>query len=235
MPETFRRLLLTADIVGYSAGGPPRQATDQAVFRDLLAQAAEVARLDHDRWDIQESGDGVFAVLPSLDAEPRLVGDFVRNLHQRLREKNATRDDGPPMRLRLSAHTGPLAAGANGYIGKTPIVAGRLVDAAPVRTAIATVRDAQLALIVSDEIYQSSVATRLSGWRPEEFREVSVVVKKYRGTAWLIVPGADVHALDLHQDEPAGEDDRAPAQHVRNVFKGAVRLGDHGVIGIVNR
>ncbi|MEU7863808.1 hypothetical protein [Nonomuraea sp. NPDC049141] len=238
MHEAHRRqLLLCADIVGYSKGVPARQAADQAVFREVLTQAAEAAQLNHTAWEVQPSGDGVLAVLPtapSVDEEPRLVDDFIRHLNLLLRLSNAGRNAADRMRLRVAIHFGTLSDGANGYVGKSPVVVGRLVDAAPVRAAIVAAPGALLALIVSDDVYQHVVATDHTTWKPQEFREVDVTVKTYRGTAWLLVPGTDVHALDLR--EPAPDDDRtATRQSTTTVINGSVRMGDHGVIGIANR
>ncbi|MBF8188624.1 hypothetical protein ITP53_23425 [Nonomuraea sp. K274] len=231
-----RHLLLNADIVGYSTGLPARQADDQAMLRDVLTRAAASARLDHEAWQVQSSGDGVLAVLPAAPAaeeEPRLVDDFVRHLSRLLRAHNVGRDAADRTRVRLGIHFGSLSEGANGYVGKSPIVVGRLVDAAPVKAAMTAAPDALLGLIVSDDVYQHAVATGHTTWEPQEFREVDVTVKTYRGTAWLLVSGADVHALDL--GESAADDRTTAQQRTTTVINGSVRMGDHGVIGIANR
>lgn len=233
MHETHRRhLLFCADVVGYSKGDPARQAADQALLRDVLAGAAASARLDHETWKVQRSGDGVLAVAPA-DQEHRLVDDFVRHLNRELRRRNVGRDAAGRTRLRLGIHFGALGDGANGYVGKSPVVVGRLVDAAPVKAAIAAAPGALLAVIVSDDVYQQTVATEDTTWEPEAFREVDVKVKTYRGTAWLLVPGIDVHALDL--GESTAEEQHGAGQRTTTVINGSVRMGHHGVIGISNR
>ncbi|GAA4056990.1 hypothetical protein [Nonomuraea soli] len=222
----WRAPLVGADIVNYSAGGPLENAAQQTGLRDLLAQAAAAARLDHDAWQVQPSGDGVFAVLPRESDEIALVDGFVRHVNKLLR----ARDDS--MRLRMSIHYGVLSEGDNGFPGKAPIVSGRLLDARPVRLAIERAPRARLAVLLSDDVYQGVVANGHTTWEPEDLREVDVSVKSFKGTGWLLMPGIDVQALDL--GEKTGQENHH-GQRVENVFHGSVQLGDGGVIGIQNR
>jgi hypothetical protein len=65
----------------------------------------------------------------------------------------------------------------------------RLLDSQPIRDALAEQQGADLALIVSEELYKSTVAQRFRGLESERFRQVDVRMAKFSGTAWLYVPG----------------------------------------------
>ncbi|MET9338443.1 hypothetical protein [Nonomuraea sp. NPDC003804] len=178
----------------------------------------------------------MFAVIPPTESEPRIVDDFIRHLNRLLKRHNAARNGDDRLRLRVAAHVGVVSAADNGFAGEPAVVVGRLLDSAPLRAAIAAADDAHLALLLSRDVYQGTVAGGYTTVEPSDFRQVKIQVKKYSGEAWLFVPGADVHGLDL--PEATGAAEAAPSaktagQVVHTVFHGDVRL-DGGVIGISN-
>jgi hypothetical protein len=81
----------------------------------------------------------------------------------------------------------------------------RLVDSAPVRGALRAFPDADLAVLVSRQIYTDVVAQRHTSLKPGEFREVVVRQKEFTDVAWLRVPGHDVHGARLSADPPPAE------------------------------
>ncbi|MGW4004905.1 hypothetical protein ACWEGM_24210, partial [Streptomyces nigra] len=93
-----------------------------------------------------------------------------------------------------------------GFVGRAPVEIGRILDSAPLRSALAAVPDACLAVAVSATVFNDVVREAYTTFRAQEFREVRIAEKEYAGRAWIWVPGADLQALDLGGggDEAAG-------------------------------
>lgn len=72
----------------------------------------------------------------------------------------------------------------------------RLCNAQPLRRALRTASDADLAVIVSDRVYTDWVRSGRPEARPELFRQANIQEKEHVAPhGW--VPGADAHGLDL--------------------------------------
>ncbi|MFF0431750.1 hypothetical protein ACFYU9_05930 [Streptomyces sp. NPDC004327] len=227
--ETFeRRLLLAVDAKGYGRADTVTQRQYQEGIARLLDRAAAIARLDRDGWLTQEGGDSVFAVLPATAYEPALIDTFMRALDAGLREFNQNRIPQARLRLRAAVHFGPAAPGAGGFVGSAPVETGRILDSAPLRAALDEAPDACLAVAVSAAVFRDVVKEAHTTLRPEEFRQVAVTEKEYRGQAWIWTPGttardpqappdpAPAPPLDLGPDRtPPGD---TPAQQPRSSF-----------------
>ncbi|MGW0145995.1 hypothetical protein ACWEGS_19715 [Streptomyces sp. NPDC004822] len=206
--ETFgRRLLLAVDAKGYGGVDVLTQRQFQEAIQRLLAEAAQAAGLERERWATQEGGDSVLAVLPDGASEPALVDPFMRHLDAGLRAFNHGRRPEAWLRLRSAVHFGTASPAPTGFVGRAPVETGRILDSAPLRSALAAVPDACLAVGVSATVFNDVVREAYTTFRAQEFREVRIAEKEYAGRAWLWVPGADLHALDLGGGEggTAGE------------------------------
>ncbi|MFD7694527.1 hypothetical protein [Streptomyces sp. NPDC059374] len=196
--ETFgRRLLLAVDAKGYGGVDVLTQRQFQEAIQRLLAEAAEAAGLERERWDTQEGGDSVLAVLPDGASEPALVDPFMRRLDAGLRAFNHGRLPEAWLRLRAAVHFGTASPAPAGFVGRAPVETGRILDSAPLRSALAAVPDACLAVAVSATVFNDVVGEAYTTFRAQEFREVRIAEKEYAGRAWIWVPGVDLHALDL--------------------------------------
>jgi hypothetical protein len=123
---------------------------------------------------------------------------FIRKLDAGLGSYNRLREESTwtRMRLRLAVHAGPMYVdGATGWPGQHAVQPSRLRDSKSVRTALATCSAADLAVIVSADIFRDYVVQGPGDPRPTEFRPVRVVEKKQSYTAYLHLPGHDVKAL----------------------------------------
>jgi hypothetical protein len=192
------RVMLTIDIEDYSIRTDAEQRVLQAAFRSALEDAAHAAGLNRRGWLTQFSGDGVFAVLPHGTDVTRLMDDFLRDLDAELGRYNRRRHEQAwtRMRLRLAVHAGPVYLdGPTGWPGHHAVEPGRLRDSQPVRAALAACPGADLAVIVSSEIYRDYVSQGPGNPRPTEFRAVLAQAKKQSYVAHLLVPGFDVHAV----------------------------------------
>ncbi len=141
------------------------------------------------------------------------------------------------MRLRLAIDDGPALPAANGYTGQAVVGVSRLVNSSVLRRALAACEEAVLAVILSDGVFRDWVKSGLSSVQPGWFRPVQVTEKEFHERAWLWVPGARTHELDLSPDpEPKAEPARRQAQQSVDIhFAGPViNSGGHNVFGVHN-
>lgn len=171
------RLLLAVDIQAYSKRDTREQLIAQQHLSDALDHAARGVGLDRGRWEKQVGGDGELATLPEeVDPAP-VAGDFAIGLAARLREINADRGGGKPLRVRLALHHGTLTAGPFGPAGDAPIVVQRLLDAAPLRKLLKDDARRDVAYVVSDSLFEDVVQTGFCSLPPAEFEAIKIVAK----------------------------------------------------------
>lgn len=171
------RLVLAVDVEKYSARDAREQLRAQTDLRHTLSLAAQNVGLDRSSWYEQVSGDGELVVLPEDVDVSLVVGDFTRQLEMILGEFNRQRTAGTRLRLRVALHHGTLTPGPFGPAGDAPIVVSRLLDAKPVRRVLADQQDRDVALIVSQTLYQDVVRTGFCSLDPGEFQPVRVNAK----------------------------------------------------------
>jgi hypothetical protein len=177
------RLLLAVDVEKYSARDAREQLRAQTDLHAALRLAAQNTGLDQSQWYEQVSGDGELVVLPEDVDVSVVVGDFTSQLEQILAEFNHHARPGKRLRLRVAIHHGTLTPGPFGPAGDAPIVVSRLLDARPLRRLLADQEDRDLALIVSQTLYQDVVRTGFCSLDPDEFHPVRVNSKgvQYHG------------------------------------------------------
>ncbi len=211
---------IAVDVTAYGGNNDRRQSEIQHDLPRLLSRAAEGTGLDRSRWQIQRKGDEELAVHPMDGTEPRLVDDFVRHLAAALREYNGLRAPAARMRLRAAIHHGPVELADNGFAGSTVVTTARLLGSGHLYDALRADDGADLALLLSDDVYRSTVAGGHTTLRDEDFRRVAVQEKEYEGTAWLRVPGRPAYepapagaGADRPWPSPGGGYDAGPAVH----------------------
>lgn len=179
------RLVLAVDVEKYSARDAREQLRAQTELQRILTAAARNVGLDQREWYEQVSGDGELVVMPEDVDVPVVVGDFTSSLETILGEYNRRVIGGTRLRLRLrlALHHGTLTPGPFGPAGDAPIVVSRLLDAKPLRRLLAEQQERDLALIVSQSLYQDVVRTGFCSLDPEEFQAVRVNAKgtQYNG------------------------------------------------------
>ncbi|MEU0449354.1 hypothetical protein [Streptomyces tendae] len=187
-----RRLCLAADVEQYSRLDTRTQAAVQSELVRLLNEAAALAGLDRAAWKRQPQGDLEFAVLPETTPEDAVLGPFIHHLAVRLGDRNA-RPAAQRVRLRLAVDTGVVADAALGHAGPAPVAVARYVNALQLKAVLATVTAADLAVIVSDQLYKDVVRSGQRDLDPVHYVRVHVREKEFGGYGWIRVPG---HALD---------------------------------------
>ncbi|MFJ4677869.1 hypothetical protein [Kitasatospora sp. NPDC088783] len=189
-PDGFppRRLCLAADMEHYSRLDTRAQSAVQADLVRLLDEAARLSGLDRTAWERQPQGDLEFAVLPETTPEPALLGPFVHHLAARLGTLNS-RPAAPRIRLRLALDTGVATSAALGHAGPAPVAVARYVNAPQLKAVLAALTSADLAVIVSDRLFQDTVRSGRPGLDPAQYLRAHVRVKEFGGYGWIRVPG----------------------------------------------
>jgi hypothetical protein len=181
----------TVVVVDVSAFGLRHLVPQEEIRRGLYA-ALESAfghcGLDWSAAHHEDRGDGVFVLVPPDVPKSRVVGGLPHALLGELRRYNATRNDDARIRLRMAITAGEVVHDEHGVVGDDVTLAFRLLDAKPLRDALAG-SPALLALIVSDRFYDDVVRPD-PAMEPESFRQVDVDVKEVHGHAWVHVPDA---------------------------------------------
>lgn len=179
---------IAVDAEAYGGKNDRRQSQTQHDLPRILDAAARGAGLDRAQWQIQRKGDEQLAVRPLDGTEPRLVDDYIRHLVAELRAYNAQRVPEARMRLRAVVHQGLVELADNGFAGTAVVATARLLSAQPLYDALAGHPGADLALLVSDDVFRSTVEGGHTTLSTEDFTRVTVRVKEYEATAWLWVP-----------------------------------------------
>ncbi|HEX4724189.1 MAG TPA: hypothetical protein VH333_16855 [Pseudonocardiaceae bacterium] len=184
------RLCLAADMERFSRFRVPEAVRAQQRFVDVLADARRYAEIPEAAVDLQESGDGQFAVLPPGLDESTVVPRLIDGLRIALAHANSDLSPHARLRLRVALHRGHIAPGANGWVGESSIAIHRILDSEAVRTALATNESADFALIVSEVLYREVVCQRYAWLDPDEFAKVEVRLpaKGFAAPAWIYLP-----------------------------------------------
>jgi hypothetical protein len=92
------------------------------------------------------------------------------------------------IQLRAAAHIGPVEHDGHGFVGSDINLLFRMLESRPLKRALAG-SGAELALMVSEDVYRSLVCRCPSLVSPEAFQRVRFQVKQTRGRAWIYLPG----------------------------------------------
>ncbi|MFC0845006.1 hypothetical protein ACFH04_14970 [Streptomyces noboritoensis] len=205
-----RRLCLAADVEQYSRLDTRAQSAVQADLVRALDEAATLTGLERAEWARQPQGDQEFAVLPKATPEATVLGPFVHHLAARLAVLNSRRTTTTCMRVRLAVDSGVVADAALGHAGPAPVAVARFVNAPQLKAALAAVLSTDLAVIVSDRLYQDVVRLGSNDLDPGQYVRVHIRVKEFGGYGWIHVPGHSPEEV-CPPVEGADGPERAPA------------------------
>lgn len=185
---------LVVDLAQFSIHTGRDQAELRSELAELLDEAAEAAHLQREVWITQDRGDGELALIPAVVPKASLVTDLVRELARLLHDRNRKREAAWRMRLRMALHHGEARVQGTGFPGAAAVVACRLVDSQPLRSALDAEPDAPLAVIVSHRMYEDTVAEREGGLEPADWARVEIGEDEIKPgspalVAWVTVPG----------------------------------------------
>jgi O-acetyl-ADP-ribose deacetylase (regulator of RNase III) len=183
------RMGFVVDVAGYS-GRSAREKVDlqqrvSALIDEMLRDLGlELADTYH-----HGTGDGMVVFLPNEVEVHRALARLLRSAAETVAEDNRRYRD--RMRLRMAVVIGPLGPAAIGFSGNTIVEAGRMVDSPVLRTALVERPQADLVVLISDQLHAYVVRERHSGLEAADFAPVDVRTKEFAAPAWLWAgPGA---------------------------------------------
>lgn len=179
------RFHLAVDIEGFSQLSVAEQVRSQDDLEYAMSEAAASASLDRPAWYRQPCGDGELAVLPVETDGLSLVADYPRMLASALAEINRSPDRGSRLRVRIAIHHGTCCPGRFGPVGNGPITVARLVDAPMLRQMLRQRTDLDLALIVSDAVYDEVIQSRFHELDPAMFQRAIIRIKRTTYVGYL--------------------------------------------------
>lgn len=181
-----QRMGFAVDIERYSSRTSPDKARVQERLAALVREV--LYDLDHrlDETDHQDTGDGMNVFLPADVELHRAFPRLLLSWQARLVADNARFRD--RMRLRMSTAFGPVGLAALGFAGSTIVEASRLLNSGVLRAALTDHPDTDLAVLVSDQLYEYVVGEGYPGLDARQFEQHLVEVKEFRRLAWLWVP-----------------------------------------------
>ncbi|ONH33483.1 hypothetical protein [Pseudofrankia asymbiotica] len=216
--------VLALDVKGYSERSAPTHLAIRQGLRDVVAEGFRRSNIDPLATASQDTGDGVLAIIPAEVPKAIVVADLIRELGVAVSIYNRTRNAAGRLRLRAALHHGDVIIDGTGYAGDAPIITTRLVNAPPTRAALEADGGQDLALILSDSLYQDTVAQGFRGLDTVDFVQVEIRTAKFQGTAWLRAQGSHRDdptrvptAQQSHQPNLAAPGSAAPAGTVSNL------------------
>ncbi|MFI6076123.1 hypothetical protein ACIA5C_31705 [Actinoplanes sp. NPDC051343] len=189
MPEPAFHAVAVVDVEGFGARPNPVQKQVRADIYQVVRTALTEAGLDPTRIGQEDRGDGILMVDPDVSVL-KLAGRFVRELDDGLREKARVSSPIARIRLRVAVHQGMCEHDGEGWVGTAVNTTARLVDAPPLKSALAAADQANLALIVSRQVFDDVIRHDYRSVDSSTFERVAIDAKELRGeTAWIQVPG----------------------------------------------
>ncbi|SNY55410.1 RIP homotypic interaction motif-containing protein [Paractinoplanes atraurantiacus] len=238
-------IVINSDVVGSSAGDPPRQAELGRAVETVIAEAVERSS-SSSRWIRSYRGDGEVTVAPPDVPAAWLLWDFLNTIHSSAaaynRNKKHDAEVDHRLRLRIGMAGGDvLIEDGVDRAGDPFVLAARLQSSAAAREATEALPDAPVVAVISDDIYQRVVPYGANGLQPTNFRAVAVDVNGRAGTAWLYVPHSyppHVAATSARPSAPPAPKPAPPAASKYGVQvndSSGVQIGDNGQMWVGRR
>ena len=153
-------------------------------FYGILREALGGSGMPWDQCQHEDRGDGVVVIVPpGLPAQP-IIDSLPERLSGLIRRHNRFSYESVRMQLRVAANIGPVYGDEHGFSGDDLTLLGRMLDAQPLRRALSE-SGSEVALIISDYVYDKLVLRRQSLAGPRSFRPVRTQVKRIPVHAWM--------------------------------------------------
>lgn len=179
------RSILVIDVSGFGRLGNRAQLDLRAALGAAVRAAFKAAGVAWFRLSVEDRGDGMIVLVPARVSKLDLLDPVLPSLAAAIRAHNASTGTAARIRLRVSLHAGEVLRDASGWVGTDVNFACRLVNGEPVYQLLRADADADVALIVSDLIYQGVVRHGYREVDPAGFTAVRVLAKEVDVTAWL--------------------------------------------------
>jgi hypothetical protein len=182
--------MLGIDVAGFSADTRTEDGREQlrAGMYKALIDALEDSGIRWADCSHKDEGDGAIVTLvPGFPADALIAG-FPERLRDRIGQHNRMSAETNRMQLRMAVHVGRVCWDAHGVVSDDLTRLCRLLDADPVRAALAE-SGTELAMVVSDYVYETHVLRRPSLADPADFKPLRCMVKHTPVSGWLYLPG----------------------------------------------
>ncbi|WP_371614707.1 hypothetical protein [Streptomyces sp. NBC_00454] len=209
-----QRLVVSVDIMGSGRLDEHAKILARRAMYAILEAAFEAIGLPVGMVHMEDRGDGVLAALDPAVPPKALVGVWLEEVHQGLREHNRGRL--APLRLRIAMHSGPVIDDGRGLVGRAVDLTCRLCDSEPARAVLAADETIGLVFVVSDLLYRTVVWEGGRFVEPECYAPHPVHFKETDETAWFHVPRRARPPLP-EPGRPRQGNDRGPVGEQRTV------------------
>lgn len=163
---------------------------DKPRMRDRIYRVLETAfthaKVARDGVHMEDRGDGVLLSVASRIAVSRLLGLWMVEVHEKLRDEN--RGLAVPLGLRIGMNVGPVRHDGRGISGRAVDLACRLADS-PVARGLLDAEKADLVLVVSSSLYEDAVSGGGKFIEPAHYSPARLGLKEGEVTAWFHLPG----------------------------------------------
>jgi hypothetical protein len=109
-------------------------------------------------------------------------------LGEQIQTYNANAEPGLRIRLRVAVHAGEVHRDRCGWAGADLITTCRLVNGTPLYQHLADTPRSNMALVVSDLIYQSVIRHHYRTVNPNDYTPIRITLKETDELAWLYTP-----------------------------------------------
>jgi NB-ARC domain len=189
--EPVYRGILGVDIERFSRAEwtDPIRARLRDRLHTLVDDALAHAEIDPALTVRSDTGDGLWLLADAQVPTTRLLHPLATRLASGLAADNRRMPAGEGMRLRVVVHAGELLHDSYGHTGASLNHAARLLDADATRAVLAACPAAEVALVVSDVLYDGVVRHAYQGIDPDGWQPVRVHGKETSARAWVHLPG----------------------------------------------
>jgi hypothetical protein len=182
--------VVLTDIYGSAQRDHQSQRRMRQDMYEIVRDVVRYVGLDLDSLHTTDTGDGLRLLLPFSALEPiRVVDTFVLGLSTGLSEHRRYVAEAARIRMRLAFDFGHVEPHLRGWTGEPLVRVARLIEAKPLRAALAADDRIDLATVVSDGFFETVVRHGHGYVRPSCFREIQVNVKEFAARAWQLGPG----------------------------------------------
>jgi tetratricopeptide (TPR) repeat protein len=186
--DPLYRGIIAMDVVGSGRRDDQLLLKMRDDLREIIRTTLSMQGIDLDSIEVQDLGDGLRLVLPSVVSPKVLLIPLIVNLDTNLRLHRKAASELARIRLRVAVHHGLVHDDGGVAAGGALRHVARLLDAASVRQVIAALPEANLVLVMSDEFYASLVADG-GTLDPTACQSTDISEKETKCHAWLHVPG----------------------------------------------
>lgn len=194
----------------------------------VLETAFTHTKVARDSLHLEDRGDGVLVSVSGQVPVARLLGLWMVEVHEKLRDEN--RALRVPLGLRVGMHVGPVRHDGRGIAGRAVDLACRLADSTVARQLLDAER-ADLVLVVSGSLYEDVVSGGGKFIEPARYSAARLELKEGPVTAWFHLPGRPAPEMPVAPvTRPDARADAVPTSGDGNEMAEADRTFDSGEV-----